>query len=99
MTELTLRQKESYCLDIMNLLKIMSKPKPIKCYGLEDHQLSYERSCIKCGTSKKDLDASGTGYFDEREIHMNDKGGMCLECDDHKLCTCGQNTERLVTIP
>ena len=72
---------------------------PIHCYGLEDHQLGYARSCVKCGTSKKDLDASGTGYFDEREIHMNDKGGMCLECEDHKLCTCGQNTERLVTIP
>ena len=56
MTELTLRQKEfaALCLDIVNLLGNY-KPKPIKCYGLEDHQLSYERSCIKCGTSKKDL--------------------------------------------
>ena len=25
--------------------------------------------------------------------------GMCLECKDHKLCTCGVNKERLITIP
>ena len=74
-------------------------------YVYQPHQLGYERYCIHCGLSYDILIKTNSAFYDEREAHMNDTNkygdlyGMCLECKDHKLCTCGVNKERLITIP
>ena len=51
------------------------------CIGFEDHQLGYERTCVKCYKHITEIWDSGEGAFDEREIHEDTKN--CLLCDDH----------------